>query len=29
MEDYLNERPSFVLFLASRGQDVTTEPIES
>lgn len=28
MEDYLNERPSFVLFLASRGQDVTKEPIE-
>lgn len=28
MEDYLNERPSFVLFLASRGQDVTREPIE-
>lgn len=26
--DYLNERPSFVLFLASRGQDVTKEPIE-
>ena len=26
--DYLNERPSFVLFLASRGQDVTREPIE-
>ena len=26
--DYLNERPSFVLFLASRGQDVTQEPIE-
>ena len=28
MTDYLNERPSFVLFLASRGQDVTREPIE-
>ncbi|MBP3730896.1 MAG: adenylyl-sulfate reductase subunit alpha [Mailhella sp.] len=28
MEDYLNERPSFVLFLASRGQDVLKEPIE-
>lgn len=28
MEDYLNERPSFVLFLASRGQDITKEPIE-
>lgn len=28
LEDYLNERPSFVLFLASRGQDVTREPIE-
>lgn len=28
MEDYLNERPSFVLFLASRGQDVNKEPIE-
>lgn len=26
--DYLNERPSFVLFLASRGQDVTKDPIE-
>ena len=26
--DYLNERPSFVLFLASRGQDITKEPIE-
>ncbi|MDL2307296.1 adenylyl-sulfate reductase subunit alpha [Desulfovibrio sp. OttesenSCG-928-C06] len=26
--DYLNERPSFVLFLAARGQDVTREPIE-
>ncbi len=28
MEDYLNERPSFVLFLASRGQDILKEPIE-
>lgn len=28
MEDYLNERPSFVLFLASRGQDPTKDPIE-
>ncbi|HBE94097.1 MAG TPA: adenylylsulfate reductase, partial [Desulfovibrio sp.] len=28
MCDYLNERPSFVLFLAARGQDVTAEPIE-
>lgn len=28
LEDYLNERPSFVLFLASRGQDPTKEPIE-
>jgi len=28
MTDYLNERPSFVLFLASRGQDVTKDPIE-
>ncbi len=28
LEDYLNERPSFVLFLASRGQDPSTEPIE-
>jgi adenylylsulfate reductase subunit A len=28
MKDYLNERPSFVLFLAARGQDVTREPIE-
>jgi adenylylsulfate reductase subunit A len=28
LTDYLNERPSFVLFLASRGQDVTREPIE-
>ncbi len=26
--DYLNERPSFVLFLASRGQDLQQEPIE-
>jgi adenylylsulfate reductase subunit A len=26
--DYLNERPSFVLFLASRGQDITKDPIE-
>jgi adenylylsulfate reductase subunit A len=26
--DYLNERPTFVLFLASRGQDITKEPIE-
>lgn len=26
--DYLNERPSFVLFLASRGQDISKEPIE-
>jgi len=26
--DYLNERPSMVLFLASRGQDITKEPIE-
>ncbi len=26
--DYLNERPSYVLFLASRGQDITEEPIE-
>ncbi|WP_027719276.1 adenylyl-sulfate reductase subunit alpha [Desulfovirgula thermocuniculi] len=26
--DYLNERPSFVLFLAARGQDITKEPIE-
>ncbi len=26
--DYLNERPSFVLFLASRGQDITQDPIE-
>lgn len=28
LTDYLNERPSFVLFLASRGQDVSKEPIE-
>ncbi|OQX09372.1 MAG: adenylylsulfate reductase [Desulfobulbaceae bacterium A2] len=28
MCDYLNERPSFVLFLAARGQDPTKEPIE-
>jgi adenylylsulfate reductase subunit A len=28
MCDYLNERPSFALFLAARGQDVTKEPIE-
>lgn len=26
--DYLNERPSFVLFLASRGQDIIKDPIE-
>ncbi|MCL4426053.1 MAG: adenylyl-sulfate reductase subunit alpha [Firmicutes bacterium] len=26
--DYLNERPSFVLFLAARGQDIRQEPIE-
>lgn len=26
--DYLNERPTFVLFLAARGQDITKEPIE-
>jgi adenylylsulfate reductase subunit A len=26
--DYLNERPSFVLFLAGRGQDISREPIE-
>lgn len=26
--DYLNERPSYVLFLASRGQDLSKEPIE-
>src|SRR5665647_3240993 len=29
MVDFLNERPSFVLFLASRGQDITKEPIET
>lgn len=29
MVDYLNERPSFVLFLASRGQNVTKDPIET
>lgn len=28
LTDYLNERPSFVLFLASRGQDITKQPIE-
>ena len=28
LEDYLNERPSFVLFLASRGQNPDREPIE-
>ncbi len=28
MCDYLNERPSFVLFLAARGQDPVKEPIE-
>ncbi|MDE5681233.1 MAG: FAD-dependent oxidoreductase, partial [Mailhella sp.] len=28
LEDYLNERPSFVLFLASRGQNPAKEPIE-
>lgn len=28
MEDYLNERPSFILFLASRGQNITKSPIE-
>lgn len=28
MCDYLNERPSFVLFLASRGHDPAKEPIE-
>ncbi len=28
MLDYLNERPSFVLFLASLGRDVTKEPVE-
>ncbi len=27
-EDLLNERPSFVLFLASRGHDITKEPVE-
>lgn len=27
-EDYLNERPTFVQFLAARGQDITREPIE-
>jgi len=27
-QDLLNERPSFVLFLASRGMDITKEPIE-
>ncbi|MBZ4687526.1 MAG: adenylylsulfate reductase, subunit [Clostridia bacterium] len=26
--DYLNERPSYVLFLAARGQDLKKEPIE-
>lgn len=26
--DYLNERPTFVLFLASRGQDIKKDPIE-
>lgn len=26
--DYLNERPSFVLFLAANGQDISQEPIE-
>lgn len=26
--DYLNERPTFVLFLASRGQDIRKDPIE-
>lgn len=26
--DLLNERPSFVLFLAARGQDITEEPVE-
>ncbi|MEW6661478.1 MAG: adenylyl-sulfate reductase subunit alpha [Bacillota bacterium] len=26
--DYLNERPTFVLFLAARGQDISQEPIE-
>lgn len=29
MVDYLNERPSFVLYLASLGQDVTKDPIET
>ncbi|MCK9264563.1 MAG: FAD-binding protein [Deltaproteobacteria bacterium] len=28
MCDYLNERPTFVLFLAARGQDPVKEPIE-
>jgi len=27
-KDLLNERPSFVLFLASRGHDITKEPVE-
>ncbi len=27
-EDLLNERPSFVLFLASNGIDITKEPVE-
>lgn len=27
-QDLLNERPSFVLFLASRGHDITKEPVE-
>ncbi|MHB8916588.1 MAG: adenylyl-sulfate reductase subunit alpha [Desulfocucumaceae bacterium] len=26
--DYLNERPSFVLFLAARNQDISKDPIE-
>ena len=26
--ELLNERPSFVLFLASKGQDITKEPVE-
>ncbi|MCL6611095.1 MAG: adenylyl-sulfate reductase subunit alpha [Peptococcaceae bacterium] len=26
--DYLNERPTFVLFLAARNQDISKEPIE-
>lgn len=26
--DYLNERPTYVLFLAARGQDITKDPIE-